>query len=222
MGATTKEIFHVHKKLLMARSAYFKKALHNVGSAFSRLKLANVEIATFDLYVQYIYTGRLPYKTVNDGFEEMVDLYLAAGRLEDSGTMNATIDAMLAFHAATDFVPASSIIQKVYKATEPGSGIRHLFVDIHLWSEDPAMIDEEYDDPRDFLLDLSKAALQQLKAKSEDEEVASYETASCCDYHDHSNGAKCNNRKRKRDDSDAEASEASGDKDSRADSLSPT
>ncbi|PPJ54692.1 hypothetical protein CBER1_06016 [Cercospora berteroae] len=219
VGDTTKEIFHVHKKLLMTRSAYFKKALQYAGSAFSRLKVANVEIATFDLYVQYIYTGRLPYKTIDESFGTMVDLYLAAGRLEDFDTMNAAIDAMLVFHTAEEtFVPNSSIIQKVYKATEPGSEIRRLFVDMHLWSEDPDLIDEADDDPRDFLVDFSKAALKQLKAKSGDEEVASYETASCCNYHEHSNGAKCNNRKRKRDDSDDAASE---DEEARADSLSP-
>lgn len=221
MGAKTKEIFYVHKKLLTTRSAYFKKVLLDAGSASNTLKVANVTIAEFDLYVQYIYTGRLPYKTIDKGLGDMVDLYLAAEKLEDFGTMNATIDAVLVFHAAEDVVPASLTIQKVYKATEPGSNIRRLIVDMHLWSEDSYLIGEQYDDPRDFLRDLSKAALKQLEAKSENEGVSSYETASCCDYHEHSNGAKCNNRKRKRDDTDDEASEASEDEESEADSLNP-
>lgn len=137
--AHTLKQFHIHKALLVKRSAYFSRVFNRSGKQ-RPVSIPSFKVATFDLYVQYIYSGHLSCRnetSESEDYEDLVELYILAQRLENPTAMDAAISAMLFLHdhdlvdgKSDDVLPSWRSIERAYKATKPESQLRRVLVDI--------------------------------------------------------------------------------------------
>lgn len=169
-------------------------------------------VALFKLYIQYIYTGRLPFLVKNgsadrtSGNSKLVDLYLLAQQVEDSEAMDTVVSSLLARYLKafidddgqeySGLLPCFVSVEKAYSNTPTSSSLRRLMVDMYvLGARGSTLLG---DMPFQFVLDVARAALNtQQDSKAEDRGDAAQ--ISCCHYHEHDKQAACPSRRRKRE-----------------------
>ncbi|KAF3005129.1 hypothetical protein E8E13_010297 [Curvularia kusanoi] len=190
----------VHKQLLIDRSLYFKKALSGawVEAQEQKVRLPEDDPATFQVYVNLLYTDQISLSPVDSSkdanlaaqeeFEDLIDLYVLAEKLQDVNTKNKAIAALLGstFEVRSDgleYLPGIDAIERAYKNTTSESLLRKLIVD--LWTEFGAsggvVRDEEY--PSEFLHDMVIGLLEKRDRNDDvidgrDEKVISRDDAS--------------------------------------------
>ncbi|KAH3941401.1 hypothetical protein HBH53_201020 [Parastagonospora nodorum] len=186
------QTFDVHESLIMARSAFFKKALSgNWTEARSRhVNLPEDDPQTFENYVHHLYTNTLAVKPspVPDqyvGREEKIELaklYVFAEKIQDTDTKDAVVKAMahssqLSRYNGKTYGSNLGVISLIYAGTAPWSPMRKLLVDIYTYQANAAWLTrDEEESPSDFLREL---ALQLLTKRTKpDNPLASGDVSS--------------------------------------------
>ncbi len=154
--APDQEDFVVHEPILSSRAEYFQRAMngHWMESNTRVISLSDVEPEIFSVYLNSVYTGKIPSMTmrkaevealpweefrdvVGSEYDIMFQVYVLAERLNDPLTKNNIIHAVFDLadlHTSEgDWrVPPPSSIRFVYDGTPEKSPARRLMVD--MWS----------------------------------------------------------------------------------------
>lgn len=209
--------------MIAKQSKWFRDRLSPPSSAsstaFSELLKLDTEI--FRLYVQYVYTRKLPCKykpckgegpddIVEREYNKLVDLYFLSRRFQDTEAMDAVISALLCRYQDTGdstdgnwWLPSFSAIEKVYgnKGCTATSKLKCSLRDIYVWESDPNDIGDDPEElPAASLFGIAKATLGKHDRPEGGELIPN--GVSCCDYHHHPKDVQCASRKRTRVDDD--------------------
>ncbi|KAF2130050.1 hypothetical protein P153DRAFT_431113 [Dothidotthia symphoricarpi CBS 119687] len=186
-GESNQKDFVVHESFLTARSEFFRRAMNGSWEeAESRVvKLPQDEPEIFALYLNHVYTGRLPsiskteeelsalaigeFRTITTAeYDEMVGLFILADKFQDVASKNAAITSIfeISLHIRSDGkfkIPSPAQVRIMYRHTSEGANIRRLVVD--LWSSMSPEHIFEYASrlPQDFLRDLAVALRRDRK-----------------------------------------------------------
>ncbi|KAK4497119.1 hypothetical protein PRZ48_011569 [Zasmidium cellare] len=216
--------FHLHKELLKKRSRWFTEKIDNLDSTRT-IRLGVPDVKIFDLYMQLIYTGKIPSKNFQPNFNGnggetclLVDFYCMCTTLQDERAMDAAISAILDIYKEEpneggSLLPGTFEITNVYNKTSLGSTLRRLVVDLYVLDPRASVLDrfgKTTTVPRVFFLDLSKAMMKKYKTPgNQADDQNAIAQIDPCDYHQHKKDAPCSSKKRKREDND-EVSVANG------------
>lgn len=207
-----KHSFYVFKHLLVKQSAYFREEIGD--SAHLRLGDDFTERDIFELYVKYLYSGKIHCK-IDDGgtddggssngkeYELLCGLFVFAEKVQDVSTQNAVMDALLCKYDSVDdqdqhWLPPDNVVAEVYSWISEGSPIRRFLVDVCTWASEPKLLMENSDNlPKDFLLELAAHLLGKHVETRHSLDIPA--GTKSCDYHKHAEGTECTTRKRKRE-----------------------
>jgi hypothetical protein len=125
------EGFTVHRALFAKRSGLFKKALEREPDC-KELTVEGDDVVLAGLYVEFLYTGRLPIGSNNatDEYAALCKLYTLATKLRDTVTKNAALDTIYTMAKEGD-LPSSEHVGLVYGATLGPCGARRMLVDLY-------------------------------------------------------------------------------------------
>lgn len=133
--------FVVHKGLLMSTSSLFAKGLSGnfIESHTGVFRMPEEDAATFSLFVQWLYFGKLFVKTTtelatNDQDEEWLHLprlYTLGERLDAPKFKDAVVSAIIEKVNETEVMPVNWA-DYVYGNTVSACGLRRLLVDFHV------------------------------------------------------------------------------------------
>lgn len=195
--------YHVPEELLVEKSQFFQAACRNEWKeAKSRVvKLPDVDPASFNCYLLWIYRARLPVRNEwdpdCDGWKSdalavqsnLVKLWILADRLADARLRNAIMDEMV---TATDklelaygfvlFHPEMTVL--VWSATTANRPLRRLILDYYVFYVSVEYVEKDVDKHHpEFVKELMLASLRMVDDRCEDW-VYPKEKGSC-HYHEH-------------------------------------
>jgi hypothetical protein len=172
--------FHVPEILLTEKSEFFQAACRNEWKeATSRvIKLPDVEPCIFNLYLFWVYRGKLAvrndWRIIQEDYSDtapaiqssLVKLWILADRLADIRLRTATVDEMMLATsniARSDgvllFLPELTVI--AWSATTPGRSLRRLIVDYYVCQVLAKNIEDHMDRYHPgFVKELALAALR--------------------------------------------------------------
>ncbi|KAH3910772.1 hypothetical protein HBI56_188370 [Parastagonospora nodorum] len=158
--------FFVHKRLICARSEFFKNAMKEPWKEAEEHKvtLSEAEPDIFALYLELLYTDLLYTKEPigpSDEYDQLCKVYVLAEMLMDDQTKDFLLAAVRAKSEERDadgtgFTSGSPCAQIIYDGTPKGGPLRDLTVKLFTDNsiDDPFRFhDEEL--PKDFLKELS-------------------------------------------------------------------
>ncbi|KAG9672397.1 hypothetical protein KCU99_g6937, partial [Aureobasidium melanogenum] len=199
-----KKKFAIHKDLLTFYSDFFRGAFNGsfIEAAEGKLSLPDVEVPIFDIFNQFLYTGRLA-----DGEGHtlrsitLINLWLFGDRFIVPCLQNSAIDALgKRFHKSLSL--PTRFNKLIWENTLPSAPLRKYMLDIVVYMADVEVIlssgNEEYW-TYEALVDLAKALFN--KQAVGDVEYAEQDPDSNhpampkrdrCYYHVHAEGEKCN------------------------------
>jgi len=166
-------MFHVHKNVLCATSAFFQAATKQVwrGQPRKPIDLTTENGADFECYVQWLYSGRIvisynpdPQQNDLDGsyhpLDDLMDQYLFGGRIMDPTYQNAVMKVFIdCIIMGLRFEDGNAYaIQKAYKGTMADDPMRKLLLDWWVWTADETW------DVSDIIEDTGKEFTQELLA----------------------------------------------------------
>ncbi|TIA58119.1 hypothetical protein D6C77_05730 [Aureobasidium pullulans] len=199
--------FGIHRNIIEHCSPFFKLLL-NGGTPtgirpeteiypVSEIHLEG-DAATFALYTEWVYSGRLWKKTLRDDmgdtkFLALGQAYVLGEKLLDQTFKNMVLDTIL-----SEFISGAKIdltlVAFVYGRTNRTAPLRQLLVDIYTWYGHKDWLEIETTKghiPPKFLADLSNAFLERY---NDDVSVkARYPVMQACKYHEHPDGNTCSN-----------------------------
>jgi hypothetical protein len=127
------KIFSVHQGLIAPRSEFFERAFNgNWKETESRLvNLPEDNARIFSLYVQLLYTGKIPTRDDDREFVTLCELYVLCEKLQDIDAKNETLQAMLAEIRGTHNWDESDLaVFTIYDGTPENSPARSLLLDL--------------------------------------------------------------------------------------------
>ena len=127
--------FRVHKKLLCTKSEYFKKMFSGDFKEVieSAVRMPEDDADAFDLFVQWLYSGRLEYpdmalNTSTSGpMWNRFNLHCFAEKICLPDLMDYTMSSIMSACARGDKSPSLAVIGMVYGSTTHGSKLRQFF-----------------------------------------------------------------------------------------------
>ena len=144
------EMFQVHKSVLCKTSAFFQAAIKQVWRGRPRkpidLTMENGE--DFELYVQWLYSGRIaicyntdPQQNDLDGsyhpLDDLIDQYLFGSRIMDPTYQNAVMKVFIdCMNMGLRFDHGTYKMNRVYTGTMAGDPMRKLLLDFWVWTAD--------------------------------------------------------------------------------------
>ena len=102
------ETFHVHRELLVAKSAYLSRALEKDGfkeSIEGRIQLVDETSTAFKLFLSWLYTDTVRTPSKDAEAEELVLVYVMADKMCLEKLQNQVVDA-LARHFQGNWISA--------------------------------------------------------------------------------------------------------------------
>jgi hypothetical protein len=187
--------FVVHEKLIARRSEFVRTALSKdwKESLERVIHLPKAEPRTFELYQQWLYTGRIPSCGYGDHtkdaqeYRNLVDAYNLGERFLDADWKDAIVDAIInKLYCTSVFDPR--LTNLVYDNTPLLSPLRRLLQDIYVYSGSAKWLEDMEDVNSDFAKDLCKC---QMGLKNGiDPKDAPYLNISCR-YHEHGPKGVC-------------------------------
>ncbi|KAF2650756.1 hypothetical protein K491DRAFT_666730 [Lophiostoma macrostomum CBS 122681] len=155
----------VYAGILSRRSEYFARAMKGPWKELEDqlITLHDFEPRIFEIYLNHVYTDRLPTMTDDDSeWEDLALTYVLCEWLQDCKAKDAIILAMLSkaqkscsLRGDDPEIPGATAVQTIYLGTPDGSPARRLLTDIWTCSAHDC-INEYYDVlPKDFLRDLT-------------------------------------------------------------------
>jgi len=154
---------------------------------------------TFNLYVCYLYSGRLlcKHETFADDYEVLSNLYALGERLMDDYLKDRVITALVATAAAgraKEARPSAQDINTIYEATTHESPARKMLVDMFVYYDQsfPPARDVLNMADHDFVVDVCEtlagwASIPNAMLKRFDERMS----GTACAYHHHRQGECC-------------------------------
>ncbi|KAL8787675.1 MAG: hypothetical protein Q9213_002106 [Squamulea squamosa] len=129
--------FHIHRGLLMSKSAFFDAALTGSWKEATegKIRLIDDDPEIFSSYVLWIYNQ--DWKSSRNGeelcFDACCHLYVLADKLGSEALENSAIDQLCQYAArdAPGWMPKT--VRYVYDTTSPGSPLRRLMADFLAW-----------------------------------------------------------------------------------------
>ena len=187
----TEQRFTLHKGIVTQHSAFFRAACNGKfkESIEETVRLPEVDVAIFKIYVQWIYTGEIVVidpeeltdhesKNAPTRYLRLTQLYVLADRLEDVHLRNAVVDTFLKLVDETRKCPSIRAIEKAYEQTAGGSMLRILFSDYYVQLDCAEWFKECREDlPQDFIFDVLVQSKQCSKIEPAWEDR--------CRYHEH-------------------------------------
>ncbi|KAK4613844.1 hypothetical protein CLAFUW4_09110 [Fulvia fulva] len=166
--------FHVHEDVVKEKSNFLKAAFdRRWREGQSRvLELPEDTPATISAYLEWLYSRSIQPPPVEPGtghrFERLVRLYVFGKKIQDDAFCDAVMRLMAQKcdqeheedEECVAWVPNQDDIELLYAGTPQGSPARRFLVDVHLACADADWLDEneeEGENPRELLLDLSRA-----------------------------------------------------------------
>jgi hypothetical protein len=165
--------FLVHKDLIVSRSDFFARALNGKWKEDDDnvVKLTEDEPEIFGLYIQLLYSGKLPLQdtpstkdggkvntnresaekakdydgdSINEEFRKLCQVYVLSDKLQDTTAKNAIIDAYIEStnQHLKGGLPSLEEIKIVYSGTLPSSAMRRLIVDLYVTYGNSSDIDK--------------------------------------------------------------------------------
>ncbi|KAF4550094.1 Hypothetical protein D9617_18g032850 [Elsinoe fawcettii] len=205
-----KRRWSIHRNLLVHHSAYFETAF--MGAHLPKSKQANQTLellkddpAGFELFVKWLYQGRLDdtsAMTDDQKYEYAVachKLYLLCERFDLPDLKNMSVDQYRQCLNEAQLVPDAEEINDIYKISPKGSPFRKLMTQIaarQIMDPDTDKDAESYrscfQDNPDFAVDMVNA----IKTGTGGVLFEDPTDGDDCEYHDHENGAACRHRPR--------------------------
>lgn len=142
--------FHVHQSVLQS-SRFFQNALKpewRTEGEEKPVELLDVHPSTFEVYIQWLYSGNLAASPPNDSettrdlFRYLAQAHLLGLRLMDDRFQNATMDAIVSRMGSGTF-PGHNTVQLLYDDTNEGSPIRRLMTDVHVFAASASWVENK-------------------------------------------------------------------------------
>jgi hypothetical protein len=187
----------IHKDLLTFYSDFFRGAFNGsfIEAAEGKLSLPDVEVPIFDIFNQFLYTGRLA-----DGeghtlrSNTLIKLWLFGDRFIVPCLQNSAIDALDKKFHMTHSLP-TRFNKLIWENTLPSALLRKYMLDIVVYMADVEVIlssgNEEYW-THEALVDLAKALFNKQVVGDVDNDYPTMPKRDRCYYHVHAEGEKCN------------------------------
>lgn len=193
--------YRVHQDLLSGNSPYFAAAVKEEWEEGQkrRIPLPDDSAAAVDLYVQWVYDRRVasrqPLEKLKDGQEELgvlIDSFIFGEKIQDGDFKDAIIDALISSVSTIGkedkcWYPAGEKVDRAYKGTPPGSPLRRLLVDMHVYHGHRDWVKD--DASPDFLVDLVRDLLDVCDVSLRSDPTSQH--VSSCPYHCHRDDAQC-------------------------------
>ncbi|KAF2177423.1 hypothetical protein K469DRAFT_677454 [Zopfia rhizophila CBS 207.26] len=169
-----KESFHVHEALICDRSEFFRNAMKpewaSTRPAPRVIELPDDDMAAFDLYVQWLYSKKLPIipdekgSSPYDEYQTLAHAYVLGEELMDIDFKNAVMDSYVLYARGSSqtkrYYPTNEDIRILYEGTRESSPIRQFLVDIWTYRGKHEWVKSDPDLPKDFLMDVTTALLK--------------------------------------------------------------
>lgn len=216
MGKEEEE-YRAHETLLSEGSGFFASAAKEEWKEGQehRITLPDDTPSVVDLYVQWIYSGRVLSRKAgaeeegNDSIERgnghefdlLVGGFVFGEKVRDGDFKDAVIDALIHTVATPDdngscWYPMKKWVTQAYAGTPEGSPIRKLLVDMFMFNGQEDWLEGE--DNVDFLVDLGRRLLADREAvqrKRQHTQDPTKPGVSSCQYHHHDQGDACYSEK---------------------------
>ena len=167
--------------------------------------LAYVDDGVFELFVKYLYSGKLAMQVDKSSTEANVDewkllckLWIFGKHIGHVKLQNDVMDTLLhiydeVVHEGTKEAAAPpKVVDYVYRYTKTGSKLRRFVVDTFVWACRPGHLDRcGHDFVKAFYRDLAAACIKELAPHNTNTGICG--TVNSCDYHEHVDGAICGN-----------------------------
>ena len=165
--------FFVPKSLVIPRSKFFAEECNDrpwdVPVDVSSHSRGGGE-ENFEAYLELLYTGDVEYPGATDaaGWRAIVDLYIMAGRLKDSKSVNMVLDKIV--EALQEYGLCSAMIDSIYDGVDLQSNLSRLLVDFTTTCMTLESLEDFFDShPQPLYLSefLQLAALEFLRQRDE-------------------------------------------------------
>jgi hypothetical protein len=180
-GNSGAQPFQVHEDIISKRSPFIANALKSHWAALRpdprTIQLPETDSDTFDLYLNHVYTGRLPVNAEpstrkSAHYPLLSRAYVLGEFLMDVEFQNAVADAIVLYARGADgprIYPSHEDITIIYEGTRPASPLRKLLVDIWCLRGKPEWLENETASnyPNDFLMDVTKEFMITNKTASD-------------------------------------------------------
>lgn len=184
-GLTKKE-FYLHRGLVCHHSTYFQGALRGdwKESKEGIITLDNEDEMTFQKFVDWLYTHRLPHVDLKNRMTWLIRLWLLGDRKGVADLQNQAMDLLMQAECTDD--PSPATMKECYDAITTGSVLRKALVNYFLAHMDISyMFSDDYETeygewPRDFCREFSIAADAKVPQGSR-----RYRMLDRCEYHVH-------------------------------------
>ena len=196
VGSQPVQDWAIHRSLICTQSDMFNRMFANecIESRTGVVLLKEDDPAAFEVYAQWLYTGKILIGARNrageeyQGWDHLVNAYILGDKLQDGHFADAVMDTIIAesntnvngFH----FYPIGRIVQTIYNNTREGSPLRRLIVDQHVFHGAKTWFTESVADDinKEFLLDLVKAMFEERPKPHVEAPDQGVDT---CAYHGH-------------------------------------
>ena len=201
------QTFFVHAALLSKTSKIFAAATKEEWDQSGErvIKLPEETTETFELYVRWLYAGRVVVKRQTDkitrGYEALAKLYALGERLMDATFQNCLMDGFLAGVKERDddgltWWPTANHATVIFRSTTSNSPARRFIIDCFVKQAKESWFTRFADKPDtldpQFLLDLSAALLKHRELP--EDKIEDYDhlmRGPSCRYHIHEDGKTC-------------------------------
>jgi hypothetical protein len=202
------ETFSLHTNIFTERSEFFRAARKPEWLGRNPKKPVDLEDEdpeVFNGYMNCVYVGKGSLKhyvdavqscsevdrnnNVNAGFNELIQVYLLADKLQDLSTANMIIEEIKQFSDNVDRVPSDGCYTYVYSNTTPHNPLRKLMRDFWMHEMNPAHHRSADDLPRalmeDILLEFMRIKDQDWNAIVHNAFTRVHTKIDRCYYHQH-------------------------------------
>ncbi len=185
--------FHLHKDLLCDRSSYFQKAFEGdfKESRENSMDLAEDEVAAFELFVDWLYSGRLTEVPNDEGNGwPYIHLYILATKFTLESLANTTMDRLQEYFAAARRFPNGQQINHIWDNTPCKSKLR----DYYTRKIAIGFLESQVFDEKGFLECKEEAVLAVMahfRKAWVTKQLPSIPSVPACMFHEHTTTEKC-------------------------------
>ena len=190
----------MHKDLLVRSSGYFEKATTGIWTEAQTgvFRLVEEDVQVFELFVQWLYSGRIEALDTDDLQEFLVEAWSCGQRLQAREFQNAVINMLFqdwAEYRSSVYPNNYAIAARAYATTMPRSTLRTLIIDKFSAHAHSNMLDSVTEElPSDLLADMTQRLLtnvaELIETGSEAEDSRSRLEYDICErYHEHKEGS---------------------------------
>lgn len=189
--------FAVHKEILRAHSPFFRSAVQQNWKEGQEgiIRLPDDDPEVLELYEEWLYEGKIfsqDEQQVEDSDESdlLIKAFVFGEKIQDGRFRDAAIDCLIACLNSKDenrykWFPTEQGIDMVYEGTPPGSPLRRLMVDMHVYYGEESWFDGETN--TEFLVELARDLLNVRQELDLNEPAC----GTSCSYHHHSHDKYC-------------------------------